>query len=57
MIQSLRIWYRERFMRRRFAEIETQTRASTKLTPAYERRRIRELRAAQAKFASHSGGE
>lgn len=51
MIGFIRKWLDRRWTNQRFGEIQAQTRrSSTKLSPAYEKRRVREIRAAQAMF-------
>lgn len=57
MIARLINWYRDRFIRAAFAQLEAgsgRPRRSTKLTPQYEKRRVRELRHARAKFQGAS---
>ena len=56
MIARILNWYRNRHIRRGFAQLEQHTRASTKLTPQYEHRRERELRIARERFESNTAG-
>lgn len=48
-------WYRNRFIDKAFKQLEATSRASTKLSPGYEKRRVRELRHARAKFERNGG--
>lgn len=56
MIRKLLSFIFDRHMRKGFHQLEQHTRASTKLSPAYERRRLREIRKAQAMFGEASHG-
>lgn len=55
MIAKLIAFIRGRHMRKGFEQLEAHTRASTKLTANYERRRRREIARAQAMFREAQG--
>lgn len=56
MIRHLIAWFNDRHIRGGFAQPEQHTRASTKLTLGYEKRRARELRIARERFQNNTAG-
>ena len=56
MIARIISYIQDRHIRRGFKQLEHHTRASTKYTPGYDKRRTRDLRIARERFQNGTAG-